>query len=1105
MRKEKVCPFLTSVLMSVVLVLGSFASLVHASEYPVPTNGNNSETERVYEGDGYKVTFSLVSSWNSGYNLGVEIENIGREPILNWHLSFDYAGEITNIWCAEIQETTDDGYIVKNVSYNMDIAPGGSTSFGISENTPFPGFPDNAFIPGADNETVTGDHSVVYTVENDWGDGFVGNICITNNTGSVINDWSLAFDFDREIISVWGGVIESSENGHYVVRHAVDNPDILPGQSVSFGMIGSGGTRSDEPENYDLTSYTVGDVQVVDPDADTDGDGLTDNLEEAIGTDPELPDTDGDGLSDYQEIYLTWTDPLLVDTDNNGISDANEDLDGDGLGNLDEIIRGTDTGNPDTDRDDLSDFDEIYEFGTDPLNPDSDGDTLSDGDDVLLGFSPLLPDTDYNGILDCNEQVYQTAENDFPLGDGRGITNVSVSMNISGNIEKEVGILNMYDFDVQSREVVGLIGVPMEIRTDVVFDSATITFTYDESMLGDTPEENLSIMWYDEENRWYQILDQESVVDTVNNTVSYTTSHFSTYLLVDWLKWYNFWTSQEYGDYLEQSPALIGDSIYYVYYYEIARDRVGRVNYGDLCQYPSFNTFCALHGSVKLSQTSFGNNMFSQIIMYDYINDPEGYMDRVSCATYLDNVYPSVIWFNELIESTISEMEYHEFENQYAMASVIVVNDGLLQIEQRTIDKCIANNIQINVIDYFYPSSSPSLGLAALQTGGKYYNAQYGVDNEKVAEELGKTALLNSGYDGDEDNIADYYEEYGMICSNGKILFSDPNNAHSDNDGLKDGQEVEMTTDVVRYVGGGKNPTIRYFVEHSDPLKEDTDGDGINDNIDSQPMLNIAKEVNISSIFPNVIYLNIDPDSFDGGDQHWWYARGNCWNYDHNYSNFAKYADFRTGWLGCGVIAMSDLEIYLAQNYGYINSRYGTFHSIPDYDQNGMISKDEYMEYADFNRELVYCLNSGVKYYRNGVLETDLVKGLNDFMIANGNYFSGITWAKYYNKEKIILSIKEMINNNLPIVFAYNSYPSADEIYLYSDMYDAITDKGKDYCQYYSDGHYMSIVGYVIYCYGNSEEKYLLRVESNGDLFYINFDEYAKKISYSNNLLLYSI
>ena len=36
----------------------------------------------------------------------------------------------------------------------MDIAPGAKTSFGISENTAFPGFPENVIIPCGDNETI---------------------------------------------------------------------------------------------------------------------------------------------------------------------------------------------------------------------------------------------------------------------------------------------------------------------------------------------------------------------------------------------------------------------------------------------------------------------------------------------------------------------------------------------------------------------------------------------------------------------------------------------------------------------------------------------------------------------------------------------------------------------------------------------------------------------------------------------------------------------------------------------------------------------------------------------------------------------------------------
>ena len=1105
MRKVKVCPFLTSVLMSVLLILGSFVPYVHASETQDPTNGNNnaSETERIYEGDGYSVTFSLVSSWNTGYNLGVEIENTGSESIQNWHLSFDYAGEITNIWCAEIQETTEDGYIIKNAGYNMDIAPGAKTSFGISENTAFPGFPENVIIPCGDNETVTGEYSVAYTVENDWGNGFVGNICITNNSGSTINDWNLEFDFAREIISVWGAVIESSENGHYVVRHAVDNPDILPGQSVTIGMIGSGGTITDEPSGYDLTSYGFTDVQIDDPslDEDTDGDGLTNGLEEAIGTDPGLADTDGDELSDYQELYLTWTDPLLMDTDNNGVSDANEDLDGDGLGNLDEITRGTDTGNPDTDKDDLSDYSEVYEYGTDPLNPDSDGDTLSDGDDVLLGFSPLLPDTDNNGILDCNEIVYQTTENDFPLGDGRGITNVSVSMNISGNIEKEVGILNMYDFDVQSREVVGIIGVPMEIRSDVAFDTATITFTYDESMLGDTSEEDLSLMWYDEENNWYQILDQECVVDTVNNTVSYTTTHFSTYFLVDVFTWFNAWNAWVNDTWAEYKSSTVEEPADYVYYYE----RYGENNivYDSLNVYPSFKSFSALYGSNIILPTE--SVSFRRIMMYDAFSASKGHMDRTSSMTGL---HPSLMsfsgeYFNSMIDLKISTMRYSSSGSQNGLVRVVVVNDGLLQIDQSTVDKCIANNFQINVIDYYSPLSSQTLYSAAMQTGGKYYDAQYGIDIDEIARELGLSPFLNSGYDGDEDNLSDFFEKHGMICSNGKILYSDPEKTHSDNDGLMDGLEVEMTTEVVRYIGKSQNLTLRYFVEHSDPKKEDTDGDGINDNIDPYPLYALCKTVRVYNPCIDDVFLRIE-NIYAGGDQQWWGESKTFSDLATEYAYYSTHADYRMSSFGCGIIAISDLEIYLSQTYGFQCIPYQASHQIPSWDSNGNITQNEYMRYAEFNRDYVYNLDSDYSHFWNGVYETDLVCGLRDYLTYNGVEYPYVLWAISEKKEDVILSITKMISDNNPVLFAYNSN-NTGEIITYRDIYRAMNNDEKKAGDGSTSGHYMTIVGYIMYDDGSLEHKYLLIVESRGRFCYINYDKYSEKLSYRNNVLLYQI
>lgn len=57
---------------------------------------------------------------------------------------------------------------------------------------------------------------------------------------------------------------------------------------------------------------------------DPDGDGLTTEDEQALGTDPLKWDTDGDGLSDGDEVHVYGTDPLKWDTDGDGMSDGDE-------------------------------------------------------------------------------------------------------------------------------------------------------------------------------------------------------------------------------------------------------------------------------------------------------------------------------------------------------------------------------------------------------------------------------------------------------------------------------------------------------------------------------------------------------------------------------------------------------------------------------------------------------------------------------------------------------------------------------------------------------------------------------------------------------------
>ncbi|MGA1866060.1 MAG: transglutaminase domain-containing protein [Thermoplasmatota archaeon] len=187
---------------------------------------------------------------------------------------------------------------------------------------------------------------------------------------------------------------------------------------------------------------------------DTDGDGLLDGMEEEIGTGPRNPDTDGDGLTDGVEHYTTLTDPLVPDTDggsvpdgtelefggdpldplddplykdsdSDGLTDREEDIDGDGVVDLNE----TDPLDPDTDGDGVWDSYELRGvLGTpsDPLDPDTDDDSIWDGEELLPGedgfiSDPTLNDTDGDGLKDPTE-VFGTLgfKSDPSSSDGDG-------------------------------------------------------------------------------------------------------------------------------------------------------------------------------------------------------------------------------------------------------------------------------------------------------------------------------------------------------------------------------------------------------------------------------------------------------------------------------------------------------------------------------------------------------------------------------------------------------------------------------------------------------------------------------------------------------------
>lgn len=134
---------------------------------------------------------------------------------------------------------------------------------------------------------------------------------------------------------------------------------------------------------------------------DTDGDGIPDDEERKLGTDPSKADTDGDGLTDPDEVYKYKTDPKKADTDSDVLNDGEEvlahatnplkpDTDSDGLPDGDEVKKyRTNPLKADSDSDQLADASEVQKHKTDPVNPDTDGDGFGDGQEIDMGTNPL--------------------------------------------------------------------------------------------------------------------------------------------------------------------------------------------------------------------------------------------------------------------------------------------------------------------------------------------------------------------------------------------------------------------------------------------------------------------------------------------------------------------------------------------------------------------------------------------------------------------------------------------------------------------------------------------------------------------------------------------
>lgn len=594
----------TALSLSVMLMLNMTATAI-----PVSAEGES----KIYTYDGYTVEYTIKNEWTGNQNIEVKITNTSDEILSDWAVGYNAFGEINGLWNAQIYGHQGTEYILKGANYNCEIEPGQSTNFGYTLTGDSFKIPQN-IINCAERVDITDGYNVYYNITGDYGDTYSAEMFIENTSDTDISAWQLSFDGNAAIDNLWNGKLLENENGSFKVKNAEHNVVVGAGNSASFNF--SGTKLSEESEttvtetsatvtepviettavtdvskeavtevsesdvadneseteatsvseqkietaseiifgNFKLTAIVIPmefDFEI-DPEMDSDEDGLPDYIEKEIGSDRYNPDTDGDGLPDGYEYFTLATDPTKVDTDDNGISDADEDFDEDGLSNLEEYNLGTDPFSKDTDGDGLSDYDEVNIYNTDPLKYDTDGDVVSDGDEIELGLDPNNPAT--NGYPDNEYTTVQTVdENSEALDYINNIEDnpytVSVEITAAGVAENNLFAGESgYSYSVLQNDAV--LGVVPELSysdglsvTDVV-----INFNIDANQT-DTPIDNLMVFKYFEDTN--MLLPIETTYNETVNTVSTHVDEVGTYCLIDVKKFFNNIENMPFGNYYE--------------------------------------------------------------------------------------------------------------------------------------------------------------------------------------------------------------------------------------------------------------------------------------------------------------------------------------------------------------------------------------------------------------------------------------------------------------------------------------------------------------------------------------------------------------------------
>lgn len=605
----------------------------------------------------------------------------------------------------------------------------------------------------------------------------------------------------------------------------------------------TGAFSFDSPIENNLTLYAIW----VDVTTDTDQDGLSDDLEDYLGTGKETVDTDNDGLNDYKEEILFNYDSTKNDTDNDGVSDGDEDHDNDKLSNIWELANGTDPILRDTDNDNLEDYEEIYSYGTDPVNKDTDGDKANDGDEIRLGTNPLNFDSQFaekgsSGELKESCQV-----------------SIEVEAIVAGEQvgTMEVRPVSYGENPVISPTIPGYIDRAYDISIDGQPQSAVLTFYYDTSVGSIGDDFQPRVYYYNEETKTFEELPNQTV--SVGQ-VQVNVEHFSTYILLNKVEFDKVWENEIKPP--EYDSTLNGLDVVFVI------DSSGSMTDND-------SNKLRLDAAQEFVQ-KLGENDRAAVIDFD--SGARVYQEFTSDHELLNAAIMKVdsnggTNLSNGINLAIQQFTAENYTRTDAYKYIIFLTDGDGSYSVSYTSLAAENGIEIYTIGLGSGVKESTLKAIADGTNGKYYFASTADVLIGIYDDIaGET--IDYSTDSNNDGISDYYTELikkgELPLSNGSVEFIGTDFNYNENgelsddydsDGLKNGDEL-----IIKHSGD-----MVYMYMVSDPMMEHSDADGYSDYVEHQNGTNpMVSTYTASSIdYPwddtNFTYINVYNE-----EDKWW-------------------------------------------------------------------------------------------------------------------------------------------------------------------------------------------------------------------------------------------